>query len=541
MSKTILFDSEARKKLQSGVDQLANAVKSTLGPKGKTVIYWRDGMYSPSATKDGVSVAREIDLKDPLENAGAQMVKEVASKTGEEAGDGTTTATVLAQAIITEGLKKVAAGANAIDIKRGIDKAVFTVVNDIRRQKINVDDKAILNIATISANNDEIIGKLIYDGMMAVGKDGVIKVQDSKGLDNEMKVMEGMEFGSGFLSPYFVNNHSKKRCDLERPAVLIMDKKISVITDKFIPILDEIIKAQVPLLIICDDMDGEALASLAINNHKGKMKVCVVRVPGYTESQKAENMEDIAAVTGATIVGDERGVFIENITLQDLGMADSVSVSHNTTTIIGGHGSLEGIQARIHNIKENIGNVKDEREKQFLQGRLARISGKVAILYIGAASDVEMGEKKDRVDDALHATRAAVEEGIVPGGGVAYIRALKALDGLKGQNKDQNDGIQIIRKAIEEPMRHIVNNSVGVSKHGFLSKFYNKGNAIVREVKRGQRGYGYNARTEEYCDLIKAGVIDPAKVSRIALQNAASVANMILTTECLVVEDKAEK
>ncbi|HMG13952.1 MAG TPA: chaperonin GroEL, partial [Saprospiraceae bacterium] len=440
----------------------------------------------------------------------------------------TTTATVLVQSIITQGLQKVADGANAIDIKRGIDKAVIGVVEYLKNKAIPVDDNAILNIATISANNDEVIGKLISDGMLAVGRDGVIKVQDSKGLETEMKVVEGMEFERGFLSPYFVNNYAKKRVEYERTLILIIDKKISVITDKFIPAIDAAIKSQLPLLIICDDMDGEALVSFAMNNHKGQMKVCVVKVPGYTEAQKKDNMEDIAALTGATIIGDERATYIENVgsnTMDMFGAAESITVSQNMTTIIGGQGDPSGVADRITHIKNTLATVENEQEKRFLTSRLGKLAGKVAILFIGAGSEIEAGEKKDRIDDALHATRAAVEEGIVPGGGVAYIRALEGIKDLIGLNKDEDDGINIIREAIESPMRHIVNNSVG-----------NKAEDIVNKVKEGTGGFGYNARTEEYCDLIAAGVIDPAKVSRVALQNAASVASMILTTECLMVE-----
>lgn len=547
MPKQILFDAEARKALQSGVDQLANAVKSTLGPKGKTVVFWKPGMFSPSATKDGVTVAREISLIDRVADTGAQMVKEVANNTGEQAGDGTTTATVIAQAIITQGLMKVAAGANAIDVKRGIDKAVTVVVNDLRRQAIKVDDAKILSIATISANNDPVIGKLISDGMMAVGKEGVIKVQDSKGLENEMIIVDGMEFDRGFLSPYFVTNYTKKRAELEKPLILVIDKKISALTEKFLPILDQLVKTQVPVLIVCDDMDGEALSSFAASNHKGAMKVCVVKFPGHTETQQAECMEDIAVLTGATIIGDERGTKIETTTLEMLGQAENVIVEQYKTTIVGGQGDPEAINTRIEGIRASLVNCADEREKLFLQSRLAKLSGKVAILKIGAGSDVELGEKKDRVDDALQATRAAVEEGVVAGGGVAYIRAQDALKGLKGVNKDENDGIQIIRRAIEEPMRHIVGNSVGVNKRkGWFSRiidsiFESKADHIIQEVKRNTGGFGYNARTERFEDLILAGVIDPAKVGRVALQNAASVSGMILTTECLLVEEKAKE
>lgn len=543
MTKKIQFDSEARKSLQEGVDKAVNAVKCTLGPKGKTVIYYRPGMFSPSATKDGVTVAKEIELPDIMENQGAQIVKEVASKTGDEAGDGTTTSMVLAQAIITAGLKKVASGANPIDLKRGMDKAVIEVVKSIKKQSIQVDEKKILNIATISANNDEEIGSLISSAMNAVGKDGVIKVQESKGLDTEMKIVEGMEFDRGWLSPYFVTNYAKRTAELTQPLILIIDKKISVITEKFIPLITAVIKTESPLLIICDDMDGEALTSFAMNKQQGRMKVCVVKVPGYTEDQKQQNMEDIAALTGAKIVGDERGSFIEELTTSDLGMADNAIISERGTTIIGGKGDELGINQRIEQVKNSLENSKDERELSFLRSRLSRLSGKVAILFIGAGSDVEMGEKKDRVDDALHATRAAVQEGIVAGGGVAYIRAIKEIEAAKGLNRDEIDGIQIIRRAIEEPMRHIVNNSVGTTKTvGLIPKikefiFGSKADNIVKTIKNGEGGFGYNARTEIYEDLIIAGVIDPAKVERVAIQNATSVASMILTTECLIVEE----
>lgn len=546
MSKTILFDYEARKALQSGVDKLANAVKCTLGPKGKTVVYWKPGMYSPAATKDGVTVAREISLRDAIEDTGAQMVKEVANKTGEKAGDGTTTATVLAQAIITEGLKKVAAGANAIDIKRGIDKAVLAVVDDIRKQSVKVDDQKILNIATISANNDSVIGELIAEGMKAVGAEGVIKVQDSKGLDNEMKVVEGMEFERGFLSPYFVTNYVKKRAELIDPLVLIIDKRISVLPESIINILNKVIEKDRSLLIICDDMDGEALSSFALNARNGKLKVCVVKVPGYTDTQQLDCMEDIAALTGGVIVSEETGIKLEALTLDSLGEADSIVVGEHKTAVIGGKGDANLINNRIQGIKATIESCSDEREKLFLKSRLAKLSGKVAILCIGAGSDVELGEKKDRVDDALQATRAAVEEGIVAGGGVAYLRAIESIKNLRGANKDENDGIQIIRRAIEEPMRHIVENSVGTKKNSgwyanLISRiFESKADHVVATVKAGIDDFGYNARTERYEFLIENGVIDPAKVARVALQNAASVASMILTTECLLVEEKED-
>lgn len=542
MPKQILFDKEAREKVLSGVKQLAKAVGSTLGPKGKTVIYFRPGMYSPVATKDGVTVAREIHLPDPIENCGAMMVKEVAAKTAEEAGDGTTTASLLAEAIIEQGLHHVNNGANPVDIKKGIDRAVGIVVEELKKQAIEVDDEKILNIATISANNDEIIGKLISDAMKAVGKEGIIKVQDSKGFDNELKVVEGMEFDRGFLSPYFKTNYAKNRCELERPAILIIDKRISHLDPKWLTLLNTIVEKQIPLFIICNDMDGEALTSFSANHHNKTMKVCVVRVPGYTEDQQAEYMEDIATLTGGQIVGDERGLMMDQVSLEHLGGADSVTVTQNITTIIGGKGNAEAVASRISGIKATLENCADERERSVLKSRMAKLSGKVAVLHIGAGSEIELGEKKDRVDDALQATRAAVEEGVIVGGGVAYIRAIDAVKNIHGANKDERAGINIISRAIEQPMRHIVQNSVGINKktgwYGWLLSriFESKADRVVATVKEGKYDWGYNARTEVYENLIVAGVIDPVKVARVALQNAASVANTVLTTECLIVE-----
>lgn len=529
MNKKIQFSAEARKSLKQGVDKLANAVKATLGPKGKNVVYFRKGMYSPSVTKDGVTVAKEIELIDPLENAGAQIMKEVSSKTMDLVGDGTTTATVIAQSIITGGLNAVELGANSIDIKRGIDKATDAVVKAVLSQAIAVDDEKLLHIATISANNDPVIGKLISDAMLQVGKEGNIKVQESKGLDNELKITEGLQFERGYLSTYFINNIGKSRVDLENPIILIIDKKISVITEKFLPFIEQVMKAERSLLIVCDDMDGEALTSFAMNVHKGRLKLCVVRIPGNTDTQKSDNMEDLAAITGGIIVGDERATYIESVDIATLGVAESITVTQHSTTIVGGAGEPKGVQERIENVLLRLETCTDERERNFLKSRLSKLTGKVAILCIGAGSDVEMGEKKDRVDDALHATRAAVDEGFVPGGGVAYIRALSILDDLNGLNKDEDTGIQIVKDAIEAPIRCIISNTVGSDVE-----------TIVAKVKQGTGSFGYNAKTEVYEDLVLGGVIDPAKVTRVALQNASSVSGMILTTECLIVEDNTE-
>ncbi len=527
-AKEIMFDAEARAALKRGVDKLANAVKVTLGPKGRNVIIEKK-FGAPSVTKDGVSVAKEIELKDPIENMGAQMVREVASKTADDAGDGTTTATVLAQAIVTAGLKNVTAGANPMDLKRGIDKAVKAVVEDLKKQskKVGDDYKKIEQVATISANNDPEIGKLIADAMKAVGKEGVITVEEAKGTSDELKTVEGMQFDRGYLSPYFVTNAEKMEVELDNPYILIYDKKISSMKD-LLPVLEKVVQTNKPLLIIAEDVEGEALATLVVNKLRGTLKIAAVKAPGFGDRRK-EMLQDIAVLTGGTVISEERGYKLENADLSYLGKAEKVVIDKDNTTIINGAGKTEDIKARINQIKAQIENTTSDYDREKLQERLAKLAGGVAVIYVGAPTEVEMKEKKDRVDDALHATRAAVEEGIVPGGGTAYIRALNALENLKGDNEDENIGIAIVRRALEEPLRQIVFNAGG------------EGSVVVQKVKEGKDDFGYNARTETYGNLIEEGVIDPTKVSRVALENAASIAGLLLTTECVVVEIKEEE
>jgi len=528
MAKQILFNLEARDGLKRGVDALANAVKVTLGPKGRNVVIDKK-FGSPSVTKDGVSVAKEIELKDPIENMGAQMVKEVASKTADIAGDGTTTATVLAQAIVAAGLKNVAAGANPMDLKRGMDKAVLEVVKSLRSQSNPVGDdySKIEQVATISANNDAVIGQLIADAMKKVGKEGVITVEEAKGTATEVKTVEGMQFDRGYLSPYFVTNAEKMEADLDSPFILIYDKKVSSMKE-LLPILEQVVQTGKPLLIIAEDIEGEALATLVVNKLRGSLKIAAVKAPGFGDRRKAM-LEDIAILTGGTVISEERGFKLENADLTYLGKAEKINIDKDNTTIINGAGKTEDIKARVNQIKAQIETTTSDYDKEKLQERLAKLSGGVAVLYIGAATEVEMKEKKDRVDDALHATRAAVEEGIVAGGGTAYIRAVATLENLKGENDDETTGIQIIKRAIEEPLRQIVANAG------------DEGSIVVQKVKEGKDDFGYNARTGEYQNLISAGVIDPAKVSRVALENAASVAGMLLTTECILADEKEEK
>lgn len=528
MAKKIQYNVEARDGLKRGVDALANAVKVTLGPKGRNVVIDKK-FGSPTVTKDGVSVAKEIELKDPLENMGAQMVKEVASKTADIAGDGTTTATVLAQAIVAAGLKNVAAGANPMDLKRGIDKAVEAIVANLRAQSQQVgdDNNKIQQVASISANNDEVIGKLIADAMAKVGKEGVITVEEAKGTETEVKTVEGMQFDRGYLSPYFVTNAEKMEAELDSPFILITDKKVGNMKE-LLPVLEPVAQSGKPLLIIAEDVEGEALATLVVNKLRGTLKIAAVKAPGFGDRRKAM-LEDIAILTGGTVISEERGFKIENTDISMLGRAEKVSIDKDNTTIINGAGKKEDISARVGQIKAQIDTTTSEYDKEKLQERLAKLAGGVAVLYIGAATEVEMKEKKDRVDDALHATRAAVEEGIVAGGGVAYIRAIEALDTLKGANEDENTGIAIIKRAVEEPLRQIVANAGG------------EGSVVVNKVREGKADFGYNARTEQYENLIAAGVIDPTKVSRVALQNAASAASMILTTECTLIEEKEDK
>ncbi|HRH01969.1 MAG TPA: chaperonin GroEL [Bacteroidia bacterium] len=527
MAKDITFNLEARDALKKGVDALANAVKVTLGPKGRNVII--DKKYgAPAITKDGVSVAKEIELKDPVENMGAQLVKEVASKTADIAGDGTTTATVLAQAIITAGLKNVAAGANPMDLKRGIDKAVIAVIENLKKQSQNVgdDNKKIEQVATISANNDATIGKLIADAMKKVKKEGVITVEEAKGTETTVEVVEGMQFDRGYISPYFVTNAEKMEAVMETPYVLIYDKKISSMKE-LLPILEKAAQSGRPLLIIAEDIDGEALATLVVNKIRGSLKICAVKAPGFGDRRKAM-LEDIAILTGGTMISEEGGYKLENADLSYLGKAEKITVDKDNTTIVNGSGKKADITARVNQIKAQIENTTSDYDKEKLQERLAKLAGGVAVLYVGAATEVEMKEKKDRVDDALHATRAAVEEGIVAGGGVAYIRAIDSLEKLKGSNEDENTGIAIIRRAIEEPLRQIVANAGG------------EGSVVVNKVKEGKADFGYNARTDKFENLLAAGVIDPTKVTRVALENAASIAAMLLTTECVLAEQKED-
>ncbi|WP_207426531.1 chaperonin GroEL [Pedobacter sp. SYSU D00535] len=528
MAKQVKYNVEARDALKRGVDTLANAVKVTLGPKGRNVIIDKK-FGSPAVTKDGVTVAKEIELKDSLENMGAQMVKEVASKTADIAGDGTTTATVLAQAIVTAGIKNVAAGANPMDLKRGIDKAVAAVVENLKTQSQTVgeDNNKIKQVASISANNDEVIGSLIADAMAKVGKDGVITVEEAKGTETEVKTVEGMQFDRGYLSPYFVTNADKMEAELDNPYILIYDKKISSMKE-LLPVLEKQVQTGKPLLIISEDLDGEALATLVVNKIRGSLKVAAVKAPGFGDRRKAM-LEDIAILTGGTVISEERGYKLENADLSYLGQAEKVVVDKDNTTIINGAGNPEDIKARVNQIKSQIETTTSDYDREKLQERLAKLAGGVAVLYVGAATEVEMKEKKDRVDDALHATRAAVEEGIVAGGGVAFIRAVSALADLKGENEDENTGIQIIRRAIEEPLRQICENA-GI-----------EGSIVVQKVKEGEGDFGYNARADRYENLISAGVIDPTKVSRVALENAASIAAMLLTTECVLADDPEDE
>jgi chaperonin GroEL len=527
MSKQIFFDIDARNKMKKGVDTLANAVKVTLGPKGRNVVIEKK-FGAPGVTKDGVTVAKEIELEDPIENIGAQMVKEVASKTADIAGDGTTTATVLAQSIISEGLKNVAAGANPMDLKRGIDKAVIAVVEHLKKQSQSVGDnnEKIEQVASISANNDATIGKLIAEAMAKVGKEGVITVEEAKGTDTTVEVVEGMQFDRGYISPYFVTNSEKMEVELDNPYILIYDKKISSMKD-ILHILEKVAQSSRPLLIISEDLDGEALATLVVNKLRGTLKVAAVKAPGFGDRRK-EMLQDIAVLTKGTVISEEQGYKLENADLTYLGEASSVTIDKDNTTVVGGKGEKKDITARVNQIKAQIETTTSDYDKEKLQERLAKLSGGVAVLYIGAATEMEMKEKKDRVDDALHATRAAVEEGIVPGGGVAYIRAIESLEGLKGLNDDETTGVQIVRRAVEEPLRQIVVNS-GI-----------EGSIVVQKIKEGTADFGFNARTEVYENLFAAGVIDPTKVARIALENAASIAGMLLTTEC-VISDKPKK
>ena len=528
MAKEILFNIDARDQLKKGVDALANAVKVTLGPKGRNVIIEKK-FGAPHITKDGVTVAKEIELADAYQNTGAQLVKEVASKTGDDAGDGTTTATVLAQAIVAEGLKNVTAGASPMDIKRGIDKAVAKVVESIKNQAEKVGDNydKIEQVATVSANNDPVIGKLIADAMRKVSKDGVITIEEAKGTDTTIGVVEGMQFDRGYLSAYFVTNTEKMECEMEKPYILIYDKKISNLKD-FLPILEPAVQTGRPLLVIAEDVDSEALTTLVVNRLRSQLKICAVKAPGFGDRRK-EMLEDIAILTGGVVISEEKGLKLEQATIEMLGTADKVTVSKDNTTIVNGAGAKENIQERCEQIKAQIASTKSDYDKEKLQERLAKLSGGVAVLYVGAASEVEMKEKKDRVDDALCATRAAIEEGIVPGGGVTYIRAIDALEGLKGDNADETTGIEIIKRAIEEPLRQIVANA---GKEGAV---------VVQKVREGKGDFGYNARTDVYEHLHAAGVVDPAKVTRVALENAASIAGMFLTTECVIVEKKEEK
>ena len=528
MAKDILFNIDARDQLKKGVDELANAVKVTLGPKGRNVIIEKK-FGAPHITKDGVTVAKEVELADPFQNTGAQLVKSVASKTGDDAGDGTTTATVLAQAIVGVGLKNVTAGANPMDLKRGIDKAVAKVVESIKSQAEKVGDNydKIEQVATVSANNDPVIGKLIADAMRKVSKDGVITIEEAKGTDTTIGVVEGMQFDRGYLSAYFVTNTEKMECEMEKPYILIYDKKISNLKD-FLPILEPAVQTGRPLLVIAEDVDSEALTTLVVNRLRSQLKICAVKAPGFGDRRK-EMLEDIAILTGGVVISEEKGLKLEQATIEMLGTADKVTVSKDYTTIVNGAGVKENIKERCDQIKSQIVATKSDYDREKLQERLAKLSGGVAVLYVGAASEVEMKEKKDRVDDALRATRAAIEEGIIPGGGVAYIRAIDSLEGMKGDNADETTGIGIIKRAIEEPLREIVANA---GKEGAV---------VVQKVREGKGDFGYNARTDVYENLHAAGVVDPAKVARVALENAASIAGMFLTTECVIVEKKEDK
>ncbi len=528
MAKELLFNIDARDELKKGVDALANAVKVTLGPKGRNVILEKK-FGAPQITKDGVTVAKEIELADPYQNTGAQLVKSVASKTGDDAGDGTTTATVLAQAIVSVGLKNVTAGANPMDLKRGIDKAVASVVDTIQDMSETVGDNydKIEQVATVSANNDPEIGKLIADAMRKVSKDGVITIEEAKGTDTTIGVVEGMQFDRGYLSPYFVTDTEKMECVMENPYILIYDKKISNLKD-LLPILEPAVQSGRPLLIIAEDVDSEALTTLVVNRLRANLKICAVKAPGFGDRRKAM-LEDIAILTGGVVISEEKGLTLEQATLEMLGSCEKATINKDNTTLVDGAGDKEAIQDRINQIKSELANTTSSYDKEKLQERLAKLSGGVAVLYVGAASEVEMKEKKDRVDDALCATRAALEEGLVPGGGVTYIRAAEKLEGMKGDNDDETTGIEIIKRAIEEPLRQIVANA---GKEGAV---------VVQKVREGKNDFGYNARTDKFENLHAAGVVDPAKVTRVALENAASIAGMFLTTECVIVEKKEEK
>lgn len=528
MAKEIKYNVEAREALRQGADALANAVKVTLGPKGRNVVI--DKKYgAPRITKDGVTVAKEVELEDNFENAGAQLVKSVASKTGDDAGDGTTTATILTQAILTEGMKNVAAGANPLDLKRGMDKAVAKVVESIKAQAEQVGENydKIEQVASISANNDVEIGKLIADGMRAVSVNGVITIEDAKGRDTVLKTVEGMQFDRGYLSPYFVTDAEKMQCEMEKPYILIYDKKISNLKD-FLPILEPAVQSGRPLLVIAEDVDSEALTTLVVNRLRSQLKICAVKAPGFGDRRKAM-LEDIAVLTGGVVISEEKGLKLEQATLEMLGSAEKVTITKENTTIVNGVGNKEAIKERVTQIKNEINNSTSSYDKEKLQERLAKLSGGVCVLEVGAASETEQKEKKDRCDDALCATRAAIEEGIVTGGGVSYIRAQESLEGLQGENADETTGIQIIRRAIEEPLRQICSNA-GL-----------EGAVIVNKVREGKGNFGFNAKTEQFEDLRQAGVIDPAKVSRVALENAASVAGMFLTTECVITDKKEDK
>jgi chaperonin GroEL len=527
MAKEITFDVAAREKLKAGVDALANAVKVTLGPKGRNVVIDKK-FGAPHITKDGVSVAKEIELKDPIENMGAQMLKEVASKTADIAGDGTTTATVLAQAIVSTGLKNVASGANPMDLKRGIDKAVNAVVESLKAssKEVGSDNNKIKQVATISANNDESIGTLIADAMAKVGIEGVITVEEAKGTETDVKTVEGMQFDRGYLSPYFVTNAENMEAELENAYILIYDKKISNMKE-LLPVLEKTVQTGKPLLIIAEDVDGEALATLVVNKMRGALRIAAVKAPGFGDRRKAM-LQDIAILTGGTVISEEMGLKLDATTLEDLGRAEKITIDKDNTTIVNGSGAKDAIQARVAEIKAQIEKTTSDYDREKLQERLAKLAGGVAVLYVGAATEVEMKEKKDRVDDALHATRAAVAEGIVPGGGTALIRASAALEGLKGDNEDETTGIAIIKRAIEEPLRQIVANAGG------------EGAVIVQKVREGKDDFGYNARTETFENLLSSGVIDPTKVVRVALENAASIAGMLLTTECVISDIKED-
>lgn len=528
MAKDIKFDVESRDALKRGVDALANAVKVTLGPKGRNVVLEKS-FGTPHVTKDGVSVAKEIELADPIENLGAQMVKEVASKTNDVAGDGTTTATVLAQAIVREGLKNVAAGANPMDLKRGIDKAVTAVVANLKEQSQEVGDSSdkIKQVASISANNDETIGSLISEAFAKVGKEGVITVEEAKGTDTTVDVVEGMQFDRGYQSPYFVTNPDKMIAELDNPYILLYDKKISNLQD-ILPVLEPVAQSGRPLLIISEEVEGQALATLVVNRLRGSLKIAAVKAPGFGDRRKAM-LEDIAILTGGTVISEERGYSLENATLDMLGTAEKVQIDKDNTTIVNGAGDEGQIKARVNEIKAQVESSTSDYDKEKLQERLAKLAGGVAVLYVGAASEVEMKEKKDRIDDALHATRAAVEEGIVAGGGVAYVRALSSLENLKGENADETTGVNIVRRAIEEPLRQIVINAGG------------EGSVVVAKVKEGKGDFGYNAKTDVYENMFEAGIIDPTKVTRVALENAASVSGMLITTEAVITEIKKDE